>query len=70
MDAIDVDGPSMEELILQNAESMKQFEYLEKSLVTFQTAVSTQARLGAWGLGLGIWDVGCRNVTSIDIYET
>ena len=32
----------MQELILQNAESMKQFEYLEKSLVTFQSAVSAQ----------------------------
>ena len=42
MDNIDLDGPTMEELILQNAESMKQFEYLEKSLVTFQSAVSAQ----------------------------
>lgn len=43
MDAVDLEGPTMEELILQNAESMKQFEYLEKSLVTFQNAASLQA---------------------------
>ena len=43
MDNIDLEGPTMDELILQNAESMKQFEYLEKSLVTFQQAVSAQA---------------------------
>ena len=43
MDNTDVDELSMEELILQNAESVKQFEYLEKSLVTFQNAVSFQA---------------------------
>jgi hypothetical protein len=43
MDNIDLDGATMDELILQNAESMKQFEYLEKSLVTFQQAVSAQA---------------------------
>lgn len=42
MDNIDLEGPTMQELILQNAESMKQFEYLEKSLVTFQSAVSAQ----------------------------
>ena len=43
MDNIDLEGATMDELILQNAESMKQFEYLEKSLVTFQQAVSAQA---------------------------
>lgn len=42
MDNTDIEEMTMEELILQNAESVKQFEYLEKSLVTFQNAVSSQ----------------------------
>jgi len=44
MDAIDLDvDTKFRELILQNAENLKQFEYLEKSLVTFQDASSAQA---------------------------
>ena len=32
----------LEEIVLQNAEAMKQFEYLEKSLVSFRETVSEQ----------------------------
>ena len=33
----------LEDLVLANAEAMKQFEYLEKSLVSFREIVSEQA---------------------------
>jgi hypothetical protein len=33
----------LEDLVLQNAEAMKQFEYLEKSLVSFKETVNEQA---------------------------
>jgi alpha-tubulin suppressor-like RCC1 family protein len=43
MDEIDLQSSSIEELLLKNAEAVKQFEYLEKSLVSFRDTVGTQA---------------------------
>lgn len=42
MDNIDFEGTKLEDLVLQNAEAMKQFEYLEKSLVSFKSAIEEQ----------------------------
>lgn len=43
MDNIDLDPVNLEELVLQNAEAMKQFEYLEKSLISFKSHSHDQA---------------------------
>lgn len=40
---VDLGAASLEELLLQNAEAVKQFEYLEKSLVSFRDTVGNQA---------------------------
>ena len=42
-DNVDLEQATLEDLLLQNAEAVKQFEYLEKSLVSFRDTVGTQA---------------------------
>ncbi|KAJ1466866.1 hypothetical protein T484DRAFT_1860447, partial [Baffinella frigidus] len=43
MDNIDLEGTTLEDLVMQNAEAIKQFEYLEKSLVSFKETTGEQA---------------------------
>lgn len=42
MDNIDLEGTTLEDLVMQNAEAIKQFEYLEKSLVSFKETTGEQ----------------------------
>lgn len=42
-DNVNLEQATLEDLLLQNAEAVKQFEYLEKSLVSFRDTVGTQA---------------------------
>jgi len=43
MDNIETEGATLEDLVMQNAEAIKQFEYLEKSLVSFKETTGDQA---------------------------